>query len=157
MYEPIPAPRFCSSCGARLTENARFCSSCGASVCGTQMSGIESCANALSVKEQTSGIIWIVIAVLQIIIGCTGQIGILIIGVLNIISGVAGLKQSKKVLTPYPGLVQEYETQLIGLIITLLYNLFIGGVIGVAGTVYEFTIRSYVLKNRAVFESVRPV
>jgi len=39
------------------------------------------------------------------------------------------------------------------IIIGLVINLIVGGVIGVAGSLYDmFAVRSYVLDNKAVFE-----
>ena len=109
--------------------------------------------NKLSAKEQTSGIIGIVIAILQMLIGILGYIPALIVGIINLIGAISCLKQSKKVLTPYRGMIEEYEKQLTGYIIAIIYNTLFGGVIGVISNVIGLQTRNYVLENRYIFAS----
>ena len=108
----------------------------------------------LSEKLKINGIIWIVIASLQILGGLFINWVLLIIGVLNIVSAIKDINYSKTILTTPDNIVARFEP-LIGPIITLVYNLVIGGIIGVIGSIYYFVaIRGFVLQNRAAFEQV---
>jgi hypothetical protein len=50
-------------------------------------------------------------------------------------------------------MVEQYDKSLTGIIISIVINLILGGIIGVAGALYDmFMIRGYVLENKAVFE-----
>ena len=62
--------------------------------------------------------------------------------------------QYSKVLLKNPkGIIAKFEP-LTGPIITLIYNLIIGGVIGVVGSIYYFVaIRNYVMENKQFFAS----
>ena len=105
----------------------------------------------LSERLKINGIIWIVIAVLQIIIGLCGTILPLVVGILNIISAVKDLNYSKTVLENPNGIVKYFES-LTSPIITLVYNLLIGGVIGVVGSTYYFiALRGFVMENESAF------
>ncbi len=99
----------------------------------------------------TNGIIWVVIACIQIIIGLSGVWFTLIVGVLNILSAVSDIKTSKAILTNPIGIVQNH-TPISGAIVTLIYNVVIGGVIGVLGSIYYLVcVRGYVMENKAQF------
>lgn len=147
---------FCSHCGNSLSDGARFCTACGHQVAGAADTGYASpitpYADRLSVREQTSGTIWLVISVIQLLIGVFGLWVIFIVGILNLLGAIGSFHKAKQVRVPYPGMVQEYEKQLTSLIIALIYNILIGGVIGVIGNIYDFSTRSYVLNNRELFE-----
>lgn len=127
----------------------------------------------LSSKVKTNAIIWIVIACIQFFIGMVNiVIGfvlnadyedgtsnlitgffVIIVGVLNIVNATRSLKYSKEVLTKPVGIVQSFQPvgNLIG---TLIYNLLLGGIIGVAGSIYAFILRSFVLSNTAQFQLI---
>ena len=78
----------------------------------------------------------------------------LIVGVLNIISSIQDMKYSKILLENPTGIVAKFEP-ITGPIITLVYNLVIGGVIGVVGSIYYFVaIRNYVMENKQFFASL---
>lgn len=105
----------------------------------------------VSQRMKTNAIIWIVIAAIQIIFGLLGNIAPLIIGILNLLSAISDIRTSKKFLSNPTGIVKDAKP-LAGHIITLLYNFFIGGVIGVIGVVYYLVaIRGYVLENEQAF------
>ena len=64
------------------------------------------------------------------------------------------MQYSKTLLEQPNGIVAKFEP-LTGPIITLVYNLIIGGVIGVAGSIYYFlAIRNYVMENKQFFASL---
>ena len=122
----------------------------------------------LSGKVRTDAIIWTVIACIQYIFGLiliiqnSGMydsdetsafvMGILMIlvAIFNTIISTANFKYSREVLQNPAGIVNRFMP--VGsLIATLIYNIFFGGIIGIAGSIYAFTIRSFVLTNEAQF------
>lgn len=108
----------------------------------------------LSERLKINGIIWIVIAALQILAGLTGAVWTAVIGVLNIVSAVKDINYSKAVLVDPRGIVGSFES-LTSPIITLVYNLLIGGIIGIAGSIYYFiALRGFVMENRNAFLSL---
>ena len=155
--------RYCQHCGAQLVDDARFCSYCGKETsCQSQQSPTDSdtvsrsfshqeLVNKLSSRLQTNGIIWIVVAIIQLIIGLGGYWLALIVGVLNIISAVSDIKNSRRILSNQNGIVQAYES-LTNPIIALVYNIVIGGVIGVLGSIYYLIfVRGFIMKNKIQF------
>jgi len=159
----------CSECGKQYSDKAIACPNCGNPTHSSPISTqpvfqtaaqnqannftLSQYAEKLATKEQTSGIIWGVIAVLQIIIGCFGFWSAFLVAAINAYGAVLSFQKAKKVRNPYPGMVEEYEKQLTSLIIAFVYNAIFGGVIGVAGNIFDLITRNYVLTNRAVFES----
>ena len=161
MFWEVQKMKYCQYCGTKLADEAKFCSSCGKSAympyqaapphgaCGT--SHHQTLINTLSTRMNTNGIIWVVIACIQIIIGLSGVWFTLIVGVLNILSAVSDIKTSKAILTNPIGIVQNH-TPISGAIVTLIYNVVIGGVIGVLGSIYYLVcVREYVMENKAQF------
>lgn len=157
---------FCSNCGKQLSGTETFCSACGQRVAAAAptvpvapvASAVPTAGNALlntlSQRMNTNGIIWIVIAVLQIIGGIVFDWFMLVVGVLNIISAVQDINYSKAVLANPTGIVAKFEP-IVGPIITLVYNLVIGGIIGVAGSIYYFVaIRNFVMENKVAFAAL---
>ena len=58
------------------------------------------------------------------------------------------------VLEKPDGIVDKFEP-IAGPVITLVYNLVIGGIIGVVGSIYYFiAIRNYVMENKQFFASL---
>ena len=166
--------KYCTKCGRQLFDEAVICPGCGCPAAPVPNAYSApnpyyaptpySAPNAysapapqnflltkLSERIKTNGIIWIVIAVLQILIGLSGAWFTLIVGVLNIVSAVKDMNYSKAVLTNPNGIVSNYES-LTSPIITLVYNLVIGGVIGVVGSIYYFVaLRGFVMENKNAF------
>lgn len=71
----------------------------------------------------------------------------------HIISSIQDMQYSKVLLKNPKGIIAKFEP-LTGPIITLIYNLIIGGVIGVVGSIYYFVaIRNYVMENKQFFAS----
>lgn len=146
--------KFCSHCGKQLFDEAVICPGCGCSAAApivTAQPTTKNLLTKLSERIKTNGIIWIVIAAIQIIIGLCGAWFTLIVGALNIISAIKDINYSKAVLVNPNGIVRNYEP-LASPIITLVYNLIIGGVIGVVGSIYYFVaLRSFVMENKNAF------
>lgn len=122
----------------------------------------------LSGKVRAEAIIWTVIACIQYIFGLilitqnSGMydsdetsafvVGIVVIlaAILNTLFSVANFEYSRKVLQNPVGIVNRFMP--VGTVIsTLIYNILFGGIIGIAGSIYAFTIRSFVLTNEAQF------
>ncbi len=153
--------KYCTHCGKELFDEAVICVGCGCAVGGQNSHTVnyksadgEILLKTLSQRLNTNGIIWLVIGILQIFGGIFINWFLLIVGVLNIISAVQDMQYSKTMLENPTGIVAKFEP-LTGPIITLVYNLVIGGVIGVVGSIYYFfAIRNYVMENRQLFASL---
>jgi len=119
----------------------------------------------LSDRLKISGIIWVVIAAIQIILGieCSGW-WLLTVGALNIISAVKDIRRSSEILSDPTGIIGEHES-VTGPTITLVYNIGVAIIglsesnfvftpisllclVGVIGSIYYFTaIRGLIMKN----------
>lgn len=149
---------YCSKCGKELVQNAAFCPGCGCAVGGQSAQTVNNPSvdgtallNKLSQRLNTNGIIWLVIGILQILGGLFINWFLLIVGVLNIISSVQDMQYSKALLEKPNGIVAKFEP-IVGPVITLIYNLVIGGIIGVIGSIYYFVaIRNFVMENKQFF------
>ena len=152
--------KFCQKCGKEIMDEAVICPGCGCEVDGHNSQTVNSQAfdrttllNTLSQRLNTNGIIWLVIGILQIIGGIFTNWFLLIVGVLNIISSIQDMQYSKTLLENPTGIIKRFEP-IMGPVITLVYNLVIGGVIGIVGSIYYFVaIRNYVMENKSVFSS----
>ena len=142
---------YCQHCGTQLVDEAKFCYNCGKQTTPNNEPINYELIDKLSSRLKTNGGIWIGIAVLQILVGLSGAWSILVVGILNIISASIDIKYSKDILTNQNGIIKKHEP-LVGPIITLVYNLFIGGLFGVLGSAYYLIcVRGFVLENRTKF------
>lgn len=160
---------FCMNCGKPLADNERFCMGCGTpagAAPGAQPPQAapttppqatfdrQTLLNTLSQRLNTGAVIWIVIGVLQLVVGFLWSWWTAIVGVLNIVSSIKDMDYAKKIFTNQNGIVATFEP-VAGPIITLVYNVLVGGIIGVIGSIYYFVgIRSYVLENQAAFRAM---
>jgi hypothetical protein len=150
--------KYCTYCGEKLFDEAVVCPNCGCPVDRQNVRTTNSMSpdsgvllNTLSQRLNINGIIWLVIGILQILGGVFINWVLLIVGVLNIISSVQDMQYSKTLLENPSGIVAKFEP-LTGPVITLIYNLVVGGVVGVAGSIYYFlAIRNYVMDNKQFF------
>ena len=95
--------QYCQYCGTQLVDDAKFCSNCGKMTMQipheekqhseTSSNNHQNIVNTLSSRLKTNGIIWLVIACVQILIGLFGVWFTLIVGVLNIISAITDIKK----------------------------------------------------------------
>ena len=151
---------YCSHCGNEVNENAVVCIKCGCAIPGAQpftnsrsapFSPNQDIVSTISQRIHTNGIIWIVIAAIQILLGIFANWMFLIVGVLNLVSSMQDINYSKSFLANPVGIVSKMKP-LTGPIIILVYNLIIGGVIGVVGSIYYFVaVRGYVIENEQAF------
>ena len=143
---------YCTKCGKEIMDEAVICPNCG---CPTGKGGVapanSDIVTTIAQRFNINGIIWIVIAALQIFIGIYGSWMTLIVGVLNLLSAIQDINYSKAVVANPVGIVEKVKP-LASPIITLIYNLVIGGVIGVVGSIYYLTaVRGFVLENEKAF------
>lgn len=111
----------------------------------------ESLLRTLSERYKINAIIWFIIAGIQVILGITINWILLIVAALNIVAAVQDLNYSKNVLIQPQGIVNK-EKPLVGSIAVLVYNLFFGGILGVAGSIYYLVgIRNFVMTNANAF------
>ena len=151
--------KYCAHCGKELLDEAVICPACGcaagtqpaAAAAPTAPAAAPSLLQQLSTRVKVNGIIWIVIAAIQILLGITVDWWVLIVGVLNLISAFGDLSYSKAVLENPNGIVEKF-TPLGGPIITAVYNVLGGFVFGIAGTIYYLiAIRKLVMDNKEAF------
>ena len=148
--------KYCSKCGNELFDEAVICPKCGCAVegAGEDLNASTNLLQRLSSKVQINGIIWLVIAVIQIFLGLLVNWVFLIVGVLNIISGIQDINYSKAVLNNPVGIVDKFKP-LTGPIVVLIYNLIFGGLIGAAGSIYYLVgIRNFVMNNEQYFMNI---
>lgn len=152
--------RYCTHCGNEVNDNAVVCVKCGCAIpktgiYGNQVGynpvGTASIVDIITQRIKTNGIIWIIIAGIQILMGISFNWVLLIVGVLNLVSSIQDLNYSKEFPDNPVGIVAKMKP-LGGAIIVLIYNLVIGGIIGVAGSIYYLiAVRGYVLENEQAF------
>jgi hypothetical protein len=155
--------KYCQYCGTQLDDDSRFCTQCGKNLSQPSQNAPNpnyqfnrpdvnrELIGKLSSRLKTNGIIWIVIASIQILIGVCGVWFTLIVGVLNLISAITDIKSSNRILVDQSNIVGTYES-LVSPIITLVYNAVIGGIIGIAGSIYYLTcVRGFVMENKNRF------
>ncbi|MBE7063463.1 MAG: hypothetical protein E7390_06735 [Ruminococcaceae bacterium] len=152
--------KYCVHCGSEVNEAAVVCVKCGCAIPrGPTQSSQEqytpfaaaSIVDTITQRIRTNGLIWVVIAGIQILIGISLNWILLIVGALNLISAVQDLNYSKEFSDNPVGIVAKMKP-IEGAIIVLIYNLVIGGLIGVAGSIYYLVaVRGYVLENERVF------
>ena len=120
-------------------------------------SATQSEATRLAVLEQTAGLIWIIIGILQILafipfLFLFGYgLALLFVGIWNIIQSRRRLAFTKVIMSRAPGVVAAYKENLGMIILFIFINLFFGGVIGVIGCFYDLYVRSQVLKSKDIF------
>lgn len=143
--------KYCTHCANELLDEAVVCPKCGCPVAGTFKMPNEQLLSQYISRVKTNGIIWTVIGSVQILLGILFNWWILIVGVLNIITGIRDITNSGQISNNPKGIVQAHES-VVGPVITLIYNLLIGGLIGVIGSIYYFiAIRGMVMEHKAQF------
>ncbi len=154
--------KYCQYCGVQLYDDAKFCCSCGKATIQPSTSSAQykkenndsgsfELLNKLSSRLQINAIIWFSIAVVQILFGLLKNWSLLIVGVFNIISAVTDIKNSKLILTKKTDIISIFEP-ITMIIITLIYNLVYGGIIGILGSIYYLIfVRGFVMENKENF------
>jgi len=119
----------------------------------------------LSLMMRISAFLWIVIGILQIVLGgltVLSQIHegnfsfsniyvfIFFIGVVNLSFSMKNWKFATSILHIPTGILGRFKP-LWGSIAALVYNLLFGAVVGVVGVAYELTIRAFVMRRKEQF------
>lgn len=159
---------FCIYCGAKLSDEALFCSKCGkptsvqqaqterhtySSPANDPMDG-QALVTTFSERVKINAILWIVIGSLQLLLGLYVQWVLFVVGALNLVTGIMDLNYSKRVLQDPSGIINRVRS-LVMPILTLIYNLIFGGVIGVAGSIYYLlAVRGFVMENEPHFHRI---
>jgi hypothetical protein len=157
---------FCIACGALLADGTAFCGRCGAPHAGTERpfasSGVPPHAHnqgpnyeqyeryllrRIADYERISGIIWIVLGVIQI---CT--VVWVIAGVWNIFVGRSRLKGASAIKARHISVPLLYG-DISRLVVTALINFFLGGVVGLVLVGFDFYIRDEILANARLFNN----
>jgi hypothetical protein len=97
--------------------------------------------------ERLSGIVWLVIAIVQ----CLSVVAI-IAGIWNIFASISRFRFAKAIRTGHPGIAQAYEDNLWMLIVMGCVNFFLGGFLAAGWIGFDFYVRHKVLKNRRLLE-----
>lgn len=104
-------------------------------------------------KVRTSATIWKTIGIFQIVIGI--MLIIIGYGFLTIIMGIWNVVQAGKrrknadyFQKDHSNIVNFYEAQTIMLIVFAVLNLIFGGIFGVIGSIYDLSVRGYILAHR---------
>lgn len=145
--------KYCTHCGKEIMDEAMICVGCGCAVqSNASVEKIPQIIEMLAQRLQTNAVIWLVIGILQILGGLFINWFLLIVGVLNIVSSVNDMKYSKELRQTPQKIVEKFEP-LTGPVITMVYNLVLGGVVGVIGSIYYLTcIRSYVMEHKETLQ-----
>lgn len=163
---------FCVNCGKQIEEDAAFCSECGSPVNGTGNGATQdtnSNANlgssmqqgafqetnhmtyfkeSLGNKEMVGGIIWVCVGGVQILISIFAFWYLIFVGIWNVVIGIMRIKQKSQLQYKRGETIYNaYSGRLTSIIICLVANLLFGGIIGVAGAIYDLIVRNYVMDN----------
>ena len=179
---------YCKNCGTQIQENGRFCPNCGNPVTfrsnPVSESGEMSILAALVKKINTEAMVWIIIAVVQVVAG-------IIIARVRTDWGVSLIeiekkygtyeKSVKEAIQPVclvwimaminiayavinfiranrikknPTGIIESYWPILGLEILLICNLLFGCVVGIAGSILGFLTRDFVMKHKMEFSQI---
>lgn len=153
--------RFCEQCGAEIIQGAVYCSNCGNKIDyaipenrdtetyewqGLFQNGIH-VIHKISSKEKISTGIWVGIACVQALLGFIFHFAWLA-ALWNFLACFMNYRFIKK-MNVYPvGVYTHYNDLLFSIISTMIFNIVVGGIIGVIGGIYDLTIRSYAMQNK---------
>ena len=138
----------CPTCGARLRikppgiPRKQFKKA-------TAPSATDRVAGRIKKYEMVSGILWLIIGTVQLVLVWAAAAG-----VWNIINAIMRLHSVKNIYAGNPAVVSWYDQRRNWLIAFAIVNLVLGGVIGVFLVAFDWWMRDYVLRNRTVFEGV---
>lgn len=107
-------------------------------------------ANRVAGYAKASAIVWMILAIIQILIGLAEWPTLIIIGIWNIIASIQGFKLAGKIRMLDPSTPDDVEG-LAGLIIFGIVNVLLGAILGIAGIILDFYVRDQILKNRDLF------
>lgn len=100
--------------------------------------------------ERISGILWIGIGIIQILLIYT-----IIAGIWNIFAGISRIRMVRQIKKRDINVPAQFEG-IAQLVIIGLINLFVGGLVGLVFVALDFFIRDKVLSNRQLFNVDEP-
>lgn len=112
----------------------------------SQETADEATVRRIAEYERISAIVWAVIAVVQIL-----SVVAIVAGAWNLYAAWTRHRIVPHIQARNQAVPAAFES-ITGLVIIGLINLFLGGVIGVIGVVFDFVVRDHVLKNRHLFD-----
>lgn len=139
-----PQTKSCPYCGGEVPINASKCKFCGEWFNRTERE--EPVIRKIADCQRVSNVLWLVIAIIQIL-----SIVCIIAGIWNIIATISTWGLPKKILNRDSD-VPEYYCGIAGLIIMAIVNFLLGGIIGVILIGFDFYIRGLVLDNKKLFD-----
>ncbi len=101
--------------------------------------------------EKISAIVWLVIAVVQILAVVT-----IVAGIWNVFASVSRFRFARAIREGHPGIARAYEENLWMLVVMGCVNFFLGGFIAAAWIGFDFYVRHKVLRNRRLLEPAGP-
>ena len=104
-------------------------------------------ATRLAGYEKVSGIVWIIIAIFQIL-----SVVLIIAGIWNIFAAISRFNMEKKILNRDADVPSLYEN-VTELIIIAVVNLLLGGVLGVAWVGFDLWVRSEIMNYKEIFDN----
>jgi len=123
--------------------------------------------NQIAWRFRISGIIWMSIAAIQLLIGAlivwvscvielefsVATVLTLAVGIVNLSSGIGDITYASDVRKNPRGVIDKVRP-LGGTIVSLIYNAIFGGVIGIGGSIYYLVgVRNFVLENQRAIEN----
>lgn len=104
-------------------------------------------ADRFAEYEKASGIIWIIIAIIQIL-----SLVLILAGIWNLFAAISRFNISKKIKNRDADVPELYEG-ITGLIVIGVINLIFGGFFGILAVGFDFWVRSEILANRDIFDN----
>ena len=155
---------YCRNCGVELSSEVKFCFNCGTATNGDEIPGriqygnnnymqrnVDDLLLKFSERVRIEAIIWLVIACIQILGGIYLNWVVFIVGIFNLVVSISDFQYSSAVIQNPVGIVNRVKP-LTRAIIVLIYNLLIGAMIGVIGSVYYLVaVRGLVMENQNHF------
>lgn len=109
--------------------------------------------DTLVMKMRSLSTAWMVIGIIQIIIGTVGLCVIaglapLVMGIYNVVQSSKLRKQAESFQQWPVGIVRFFEARETSVIVILILNIFFGLIFGIVGSILEFTTKSYAMDHR---------
>ena len=152
--------KICAHCGNAMMDEAKFCVNCGTQANGYSNYTYQSQQNRnffdnsqmlrqnIGIREMVSGIIWICVGGIQTLISIFAFWYLIFVGIWNIVFGIKRVNKKDKLLyMSIDEIYNDYSSRLASIIVFLVLNVLFGGIIGVAGAIYDLVVRNYVIQN----------
>lgn len=172
--------KFCKNCGAAL-DGGQVANNMPPNQQGYQQGyqspyqaypPVQDVLQQLSGKIRTQGIIWMIVCIIQYLAGIlyfyaaidcwyggfyvdepvylVMGIFMILVAAVNTVLCVTNFKYSQEILQRPIGILNKYMP-VGGIIGMIIYNILFGGLVGIVGAIYAFTVRSFVLTNQMLF------